>query len=119
MIQKATVSVGKERTKLWQEVFKLSKRYHRKHILTRNKAQGKFPLNAQINMALRMDEMGCTKAHRVACLAYSDQLFDEQELVVKYAQAQGYSGKLFSEEDEALTWLVKSSPGKDSESKSL
>lgn len=97
-----------EMIRIWQDIFKLSHENEKMYILSRNKAQGKFPLNAQISMALRMEDMGCTKSHKVACLAYSTELFDDQQLIVKYAQAQGYNGQLFSDEKDAIKWLLQS-----------
>ena len=107
-----------EMIRIWQSIFQLSNKYDVLQILSHNRAEGKFPLNAQINMAMRMEDMGCTKAHRVACLAYSDQLFDDQQLIVKYAQAQGYNGQLFDNEVEALNWLLQS-PTQDEQRKKL
>ena len=97
---------------MWQKIFSLSNKCGKMNILSRNKAKGKFPLNAQINMALRMEDIGCTKSHRIACLAYSTQLFDDQQLIVKYARAQGYHSQLFNKEEEALDWLLQS-PARD------
>ena len=107
-----------EMIRIWQGIFELSNQYGVLQVLSRNKAAGRFPLNAQINMAMRMEDMGCTKSHRIACLAYSNQLFDDQQLIVKYAQAQGYNGQLFDDEQEALTWLLQS-PAQDQQKREL
>ena len=93
---------------IWQEIFDLSRRYGLNYIMSRDKTKGRFPLNAQINFALRMEEMGCTKDHRIACLAYSNQSFDDQQLIVKYVRAQGFHSQLFNKEVEALEWLLQS-----------
>ena len=94
---------------IWQEIFKLSELFGTPKILSRINIDGRLPLNAQINMALKVKEIGCTRMHRVACLMYSRQNYSEQELIVNFVQAQGYNGQLFEGENEALEWLLSSS----------
>lgn len=98
-----------EMISIWQEIFKLSDLFGTQKILSRLNIDGRFPLNAQINMALKVKEIGCTRMHRVACLMYSRQSYSEQELIVNFVQAQGYNGQLFKGENEALEWLLRSS----------
>ena len=112
ILVKGTRSQGKELDEMisiWQEIFTLSNIFGAPKILSRMNIKGRFPLNAQINMALKVEEMGCTKMHRVACLMYSHQLLREQELIVNFVRAQGYNGQLFDVENEALEWLLRSS----------
>jgi len=96
----------------WKKIFILSNQHGLTKILSRIKVKGRFPLNAQINLALQVKDLGCTKMHRIASLAYSDQLYREQELIVNYVRAQGYNCHLFRYKDEAMSWLLKS-PGKE------
>ena len=92
----------------WKKIFALSNQFGLTRILSHLKVKGRFPLNAQINLALQVKDLGCTRMHRIACLTYSDQLYRDQELIVNFARANGYKGQIFKHKNEAISWLLPS-----------
>ena len=97
---------------IWKNVFVLARRCNLTSILAHIKEEGRWPLNAQINFGLKMEETGVTKSHRVAGICYTQQLLEEHDLFIKYGRAKGFEIQIFQTRDAALDWLLHAKPGK-------
>jgi len=101
---------GKEMSELqqvWKKVFSIAEKHGQLQILAHIKEEGRWPLNAQINFGFNIEDHGLTKAYRVAGICYTEQLFEEHELFIKYGRALGYDIQVFLFEDEARKWLLE------------
>ena len=96
-----------ELQEIWKEVFVLAKENDHLRILAHLKEEGRWPLNAQINFGFKIVDTDITKKHRVAGICYSEQLFEDHELFIKYGRALGYNIQVFLSGDKARDWLLR------------
>jgi len=92
---------------LWSTVFAISNQQNRLNILAHNRARGRFSVKAQINLAFKIQEMGCTLAHRIAVISYNSEVFKNGQLIVRFMQGKGYTIQLFKNKDKAKRWLLQ------------
>ena len=91
---------------LWKSIFKLCEKYDKKNILAKLKARGRMPMRGRITYAFNLEEIGWQKHHKVAGIALTSQLKNDVPLVARFARSVGYNVKLFSNESDALDWLL-------------
>ena len=96
-----------ETTEVWKNIFKLCILEDRKKVLVHSRTKGRFPLNAQINLSLRLNEIGCTREHRIAAIAYSSELYKNAQLIEKYMQSLGFAVRVFKGKEKARSWLLQ------------
>ncbi len=91
---------------LWKSVFELCEKYDKKNIMVKLKARGRMPMRGRITYAFNLEEIGWQKHHKVAGITLTSQIKNDAPLVVKFANSAGYNAKLFSNEADALDWLL-------------
>lgn len=96
-----------ESLSIWSDVFSLSKNENRRNILAHNKARGRFPVKAQINLSFKIKEIGCTLGHRIAVISYNTEVYKNGQLIVRFMQGKGYSIQLFKSKEKARSWLLR------------
>lgn len=92
---------------LWSKVFSISNEENRLNIIAYNRARGKFPVKAQINLAFKIQEMGCTLGHKIAVISYNRELFKNAQLIIRFMQGKGYTIQLFKNKEKARKWLLQ------------
>ncbi|MBT8235917.1 MAG: hypothetical protein KJO04_06970 [Bacteroidia bacterium] len=100
---------GKERQEaasMWKHIFEISDRYGLKKILVQARHRGNFPINAHINFALQLKEIGCTLAHRIAYVTTDRQIQKNPPLIFGYMQSAGYEIQVFKRKEEGKRWLL-------------
>lgn len=96
-----------ETTFYWSQIFEISKRTGRNRILVHARMKGRFPIKAQVEIAFRIKEIGCTHAHQIAVIAYSRITYDKANLIEKWMLNWGYRTRLFRNRDRARNWLLQ------------
>ena len=96
-----------ESASLWKQVFAISKNEDIKNILTLARIKGRFPLNAHINFALQLKDIGCTLLHRIAYVPTDRQIQKNPPLIFKYMHSAGYDIKIFKSREKAKRWLLQ------------
>ncbi len=96
-----------ESISLWSNVFSISKKQDMQNILAHNRAQGKFPVKAQINLSFKIQEIGCTPAHRIAVIAYNGEVTKNSQLIVRFMQSKNYTIQFFKNKEKAKRWLLR------------
>ena len=92
---------------LWSKVFSISNRENKLNILANNRTRGRFPVKAQIDLAFKIQEMGCTFGHKIALIAYSNEFLKNAQLIVRFMKGKGYTVQLFTNKDKAKRWLLR------------
>lgn len=95
-----------ETAQVWSDIFKLSEKYDQHKILAHVRVKGRFPVNAQIEFSFLLKEIGCTVEHRIAAVAYSNEIFKNATLIEKYMKGEGYMVGLFKSKERAKRWLL-------------
>jgi|GEM_PF-2077283 len=95
-----------EAASMWKHIFEFSDKYGLKKILVNARHQGKFPINAHINFALQLKEIGCTLAHRIAYATSDRQIQKNPPLIFGYMQGAGYDIQIFKRKEEGKRWLL-------------
>lgn len=96
-----------ETTAYWSRIFELSEISGHNRILVHARMKGRFPVMAQVEISFRVKDMGCTHAHRIAAIAYSQETFDKAYLIEKLMLNWGYRTRLFRNKDRAKNWLLQ------------
>lgn len=96
-----------ESLSIWSDIFSISKNENRRNILAHNKARGRFPVKAQINLSFKIKEIGCTLGHRIAVISYNSEVYRNAQLIVRFMQGKGYSVQLYKNKEKARSWLLR------------
>lgn len=91
----------------WSHIFVISETCGQDRILVHARMKGRLPIKAQVEIAFRIKEIGCTPAHRIAAIAYSQETFDKAHLIEKWMLNWGYNARLFRNKDSAESWLLQ------------
>ncbi len=96
-----------ESASMFKHIFEISTRYGLKKILVQARHRGNFPINAHINFALQLKEIGCTLAHRIAYVTRDRQIQKNPPLIFGYMQSAGYEIQIFKRKEEGKRWLLQ------------
>lgn len=106
---KGNRTVGKEieETKaIVAEIFSLSANTSCTNLLIHADIPQRLPLSSQIDISMNIDVVGITKDHRIALVAYNEEVFMSSKLIVGYLESIGYSVKLFRSKEKGRNWLL-------------
>jgi len=92
---------------VWSQVFSVSLQQHRLNILAHNRARGRFPVKAQIDLSFKIQEMGCTLDHRVAVISYNKEVTKDAQIIIRFMSSKGYTVQFFTSRDKAIRWLLR------------
>jgi hypothetical protein len=91
---------------IWSSIFQLCAKYGQKNLLAHIKAIGRLPLRSRINYAFTLEEMGWTEHHKVAAVSNNSEYVHDVQIVEQYINGVGYNVKVFTNEADALIWLL-------------
>jgi hypothetical protein len=95
-----------ETAAIWAKIFQISKAENRLSILAHVHLKDRLPVNAQINISLKLEEIGCTPFHRIGVIAYNKEVYKRGELIERYVAEEGFVVQLFKNKDKARRWLL-------------
>ena len=96
-----------ETAAIWKEVFQISKAENRSNILAHVRVRDRLPVRAQVNISLKIKEIGCTHSHRIGVVAINKEVLKSAKLIERYMQEEGYDVHLFKNKEQARRWLLK------------
>ena len=95
-----------ETAELWSHIFSISRTEGLNNILAQVRVRRRFPVNAQINISFKLQEIGCSLDHRIAIIAFNREVHKNAQLIVRYMQGEGFTIRLFKSKEKAKRWLL-------------